>query len=170
MLQPCERCHRHVSAAEASCPFCGQPITRTPSNVRRVVAQLSRAAIFAGASACWTSAAPATTTSGGSATENRTGLGSIGGRVYQDNVPVAGIPVFLEGADGSVRETISGPDGTYNFADVPAGQYHATTRTAPTARRRYRGDEPPEKPPYQNSLYAYGPRLMAVTDKLDCRP
>lgn len=69
--------------------------------------------------------------------------GSVRGTVRSGNQPIAGIPVYLEGADGSVRETTSGPDGSYVFADVPAGKYNPTTRTVPTRRNRFEDERKP---------------------------
>jgi hypothetical protein len=55
---PCARCRRHVAALEDACPFCGT--SRTPIRRALVVkpGRLSRAAVFAGLAACYTSGPP----------------------------------------------------------------------------------------------------------------
>jgi hypothetical protein len=77
--------------------------------------------------------------------------------VYAQSKPAGGIIVYLEGADGSVRETTSAPDGSYAFPDVPAGKYIATTRTAPARRNRFAEEEDVE-PAWQT--LATGQQLM----------
>jgi hypothetical protein len=54
-LRPCPACRRHVAAHESACPFCGGRTTVIPSRAIATVSKLSRAAIFAGAAACYTS-------------------------------------------------------------------------------------------------------------------
>jgi hypothetical protein len=59
MLLPCASCRRHVDVREVACPFCGA--ARIASRPASLVAQLgraSRAAVFAGAAACWTNNPP----------------------------------------------------------------------------------------------------------------
>jgi hypothetical protein len=123
------------------------------------VARLSRAAIFASASAaCWTASAPATQQPVGNTVDNESerGRATVRGIVYLRNLPAAGIVVYLEGADGSVRQTTSAADGAYEFADVVPGKYIATTRTSPPRRGRF-NDEHME-PAWQT--VAAGQRLV----------
>jgi hypothetical protein len=59
-LIPCEECRRHVVSTAAACPFCGFPRMSTPTSSLRVqVSRLSRAAVFAGMTSCWSSSSPA---------------------------------------------------------------------------------------------------------------
>jgi hypothetical protein len=47
-LAPCPACRRHV-ADESACPFCGTPLTITPTIRPTLPGRFSRAAVFAGA-------------------------------------------------------------------------------------------------------------------------
>lgn len=55
-LVPCLACHRHVRAAERSCPFCGTGLPALAAPPRRPTARLGRAATFAFGAAALTSA------------------------------------------------------------------------------------------------------------------
>jgi hypothetical protein len=58
LLVPCSSCRRHIGETEPSCPFCATP--RTPTHRALLVhsGRFSRAAIFAGLAACYTSTTP----------------------------------------------------------------------------------------------------------------
>lgn len=57
-LGSCVACRRHIAESEVSCPFCGSP--HTPERRALLVrpGRFSRAAIFAGLAACYTSTQP----------------------------------------------------------------------------------------------------------------
>jgi len=59
-LVPCGSCRRHVSERDLACPFCGAARRSERSPARVIVGRYSRAAVFSGLSACWTSSSPAT--------------------------------------------------------------------------------------------------------------
>jgi hypothetical protein len=59
-LAPCPRCRRHIAVETVACPFCRGATQR--SGVGKLLehgARLSRAAVFGGAAACYTTTAPA---------------------------------------------------------------------------------------------------------------
>jgi hypothetical protein len=55
---PCVGCRRHVAALEDACPFCGTSRAPTRRALIMKPGRLSRAAVFAGLAACYTSASP----------------------------------------------------------------------------------------------------------------
>src|SRR5688500_11520192 len=57
-LLPCARCRRHIDSRASECPFCTAPSTRVVRSLMQAGGRLSRAAIFAGTAACWTSSQP----------------------------------------------------------------------------------------------------------------
>src|SRR5436190_23642854 len=59
-LVPCGSCRRHIVERAHACPFCGEAQRTERSTVRVVVGRYSRAAVFSGLSACWSSSSPAT--------------------------------------------------------------------------------------------------------------
>ncbi|HTL33981.1 MAG TPA: carboxypeptidase regulatory-like domain-containing protein [Kofleriaceae bacterium] len=59
-LVACSGCNRHIRVSATRCPFCGDAASRTVSRLIDLGGKLSRAAVFAGAAACYTSS-PSTT-------------------------------------------------------------------------------------------------------------
>src|SRR4051812_15055933 len=124
-LLPCAHCRRHVDSRTATCPFCAAPITRVVDRLMQAGGRLSRAAVFAGAAACYTNPAPAqhiTTPPPpppgdaaivqqqqfaqppDDATATATATGSIEGTVYAPNKqPSAGMWLTLRGPAGEQR-------------------------------------------------------------------
>jgi hypothetical protein len=48
---PCRSCARHVKQSDATCPFCGNEVSRVSISARVSVGRLSRAALFAAGAA-----------------------------------------------------------------------------------------------------------------------
>ena len=102
-LVACARCNRHVRVSAARCPFCSA--ARQPTGIGRLVdlgGRLSRAAVFAGAAACYTNP-PAT-----------------------QNPPPPPPP-----PDGDVQQQQPPPPGD-GFAKPPDGDATTTTTTTTT--------------------------------------
>jgi hypothetical protein len=106
--------------------------------------RLSRAAVFAGAAACYTNPAPAQriTTPPQPPPDNTTtqqqqfaqppddaapatGTGSIEGTLYAPNsLPMNGSWITLRGPSGGEQRAQTDADGHYRFADLPPGNYY----------------------------------------------
>lgn len=111
--------------------------------VRRVLGRISRAAVFASAAGCYTSAPPPqdpqppppppppVDTVQGDATfakpppgPTATGTASIHGYVRSGRNPISGVVVVLENLEGGAQQrAISGAAGEYEFTRLPPGRY-----------------------------------------------
>lgn len=142
-LQPCTRCHRHVRVDATACPFCAAPIHAAPrAPVRRVAGPLSRAAVFAGLTACWSSSSstPTQPPTPGSASPpdaqtadapssdivTRPGTAGVLEGVVRDkntNIPIESATVQLRDQNGLVVATNTDERGAYRFEGVAPGDY-----------------------------------------------
>lgn len=132
-LEPCAHCRRHVAAHERECPFCGAAHTAVVVRGAPLVGRLSRAAVFAGLTACW---------SGNDATQRQTpppppsdaavaevtpadSSASLSGVVTEagTQIPVANVTVELRDADGQVAATNTDDRGAYELTSVAPGDY-----------------------------------------------
>jgi hypothetical protein len=164
-LLPCAHCRRHVDSRASSCPFCATPITGTLKRLVDAGGRLSRAAVFAGAAACYTNPAPAqqittppppppdnTTTvqeqqqfaqpPDDAATATATANGTIEGTLFDANHrPENGTWLVCRGQNGGELRVQTDANGHYKFADLPPGNYeietpwHGNPNAAPPARR-----------------------------------
>jgi hypothetical protein len=125
-LVTCARCARHIDAGAEVCPFCATP-NAAPSRPSRVVGSLTRAAVFAGVTACWTghSSSPDPVLPNAQGSDTATASVVRGTLTRSDGAPAAGIAVTLAKLDGSspVQSTRSDASGTYRFENVPPGRY-----------------------------------------------
>jgi len=142
-LQPCSRCHRHVRVDAAGCPFCGAhvaAIAAAPS--RRIAGPLSRAAVFAGLTGCWSgSTTPTQPPAPGSASVpadaqtadapssdivQRPGTAGVLEGVVRDkwtNNPLPNVTVQLRDQNGLVGAVNTNERGAYRFDGVAPGDY-----------------------------------------------
>lgn len=152
-LVPCARCHRHIAADRATCPFCSVTIER-PAISRLVArsARLSRVAMLAGVTACYTGTpspsppvrgdqappvAPTPPPDDTSAKPPVTGSGVIEGRLYDRDAQrgIAGILVMARRiSDRDSHSTRTDATGSFSFANLPAGQYRVTVDHSGTSR------------------------------------
>lgn len=142
-LQVCGECRRHVVANEIACPFCGAAIERgTPTRAR--LGKVTRAAVFASLSACWSSSPAPTTPTGGGTVSNRgagsgsqtdditiptpqPGMASIGGICLDSATgqPLAGVNVeIIPGVGADKRGTKSDSRGRYAVDNLPPGDWN----------------------------------------------
>jgi hypothetical protein len=143
-LHPCASCRRHIDAGVASCPFCASPQPRHPMrSPLATVAKLSRAAVFAGAAACYTG--PTTTTTTTTPPPNPTdtsevtgsasfakppppapGRATLTGIFRIDGHPSPNTSVHLIGDSGVNATVQTDARGRYTFSDLEPGGYRLT--------------------------------------------
>lgn len=139
-LVPCAQCRRHVDTREAACPFCGASVIGGRASARTTLGRLSRAAVFAGAAACYTGSTTTTTTTtppppdpagmgggdgGGSFAKPpppHAGHALVRGIVSVDGRPAANVTVYLR-SDKRTMSITSNAHGEYVFEDLEAGEY-----------------------------------------------
>jgi hypothetical protein len=151
-LVPCGVCRRHVDSRASSCPFCATPITRSVKRLIDAGGRLSRAAVFAGAAACYTNPAPAqhiTTPPppppadaavveqqqqqqfaqppDDANTATATANGAIEGTLYDGNHQPASGTLVCRGQYGGELRVQTDANGHYRFADLPPGNYEIET-------------------------------------------
>jgi hypothetical protein len=140
-LHPCTSCRRHIDATAASCPFCESAQPRHASrSPLAVVAKLSRAAVFAGAAACYTGPTTTTTTttpppdpngSADTAAQDsfakppppQSGRASLHGVLRIDGHPSPGTSVHLLGDNGVQSTITTDAHGRFEFRDLPPSGY-----------------------------------------------
>lgn len=111
--------------------------------------RLSRAAVFAGFSACASSPPPvhhaappprppdpAIVQQFATAPAPATGKASLRGFVYRDGQPLRNVRFTASGDEGDV-ETTTGPHGEYSFVDIAPGNWTLTLDADVTAPHRY---------------------------------
>ncbi len=139
-FDPCASCRRHVAAGDRECPFCGA--ASTPSAVRTapLAGRLSRAAVFAGLTACWSSndaAQPQTPPPrpppdaqvvdaevASSSTAALSGVVTEAGT----RTPIANVTVELRDANGQVTATTTNERGAYELVTITPGDYQLVFR------------------------------------------
>lgn len=130
-LHPCTSCRRHVRADADACPFCGGPqTTRTVVSGVPAVGRISRAAVFAGLTACWTSsrstepAAPPPPPPATDAAVVTEAEPLLTGAVFEKGTQRAiyDAVVELRDANGKVAAVNTDMNGGYEL-DVPPGEY-----------------------------------------------
>lgn len=141
-LHPCTRCLRHVRVDATACPFCGEAIRRVaPAPSRRIAGPMSRAAVFAGLTACWSgSSTPAQPPTPGSAAPadaqpadasdpdivQSPGTAGVLEGVVRDkwtNNPLPNVTVQLRDQNGLVGAVNTNERGAYRFDRVAPGDY-----------------------------------------------
>lgn len=165
-LSPCAGCRRHVDTRAARCPFCATPITRVVKRLVDAGGRLSRAAVFAGAAACYTNAPPAQQINTPppppppdntqtvetqqqdqhfaqppDGTAPSTDTGSIDGAVVDaySNQPIANAAVWLQNVDGKQEQARTDANGHFKFDNLAPGNYVVSTPNA--------GGNPRQAPP-----------------------
>jgi hypothetical protein len=131
-LRPCTGCARHVGIDERACPFCGFPQLEhaRPPRISHA-GRLSRAAVFAGLSACWTASSPEAVKTGENAHEQAPATApAIGGVVrIADGGVLRGVVVQLYSGDkGLIASTTTDGRGEYAFAQLLPGKYQVGAR------------------------------------------
>lgn len=181
-LVACARCNRHIRESATRCPFCDA--VRDRHLISRVIdtgARLSRAAVFAGAAACYTSPPPPqgppppppdntvpTDTTGtgtfaqpppdGGSSTTAQALGVIDG-VARDGGMQAPIPhamITLVGT-GLQLHTTADDRGRFAFHDLPAGQYQIVLQDP--------GGNPRQPPPARIVQLAAGGTEHVILNK-----
>lgn len=132
-LHPCPRCHRHIDAREPTCPFCGVPNEARASRSTQLLGRASRAAVFAGLTACWTgpSTPPQTPIEPVKEQTARSEVPMVRGVVMNDisGLPLVGIEIELVDYSGNkVASTRTNGKGEYQFATVAPGEYFLRAR------------------------------------------
>lgn len=140
-LHPCSSCARHVAATAPVCPFCSAVLAPpAPPPTEPIVGRVSRAAVFAGLTACWTGNPPAKqppptddkqvvdkdiTKQNGDNQDTPAGPVSITGVVTDGGTrsPLANVAVELRDANGQVAATNTDDTGKYQFAEIAPGDY-----------------------------------------------
>lgn len=177
-LVPCGVCRRHVDSRAASCPFCATPITRAVKRLLDAGGRLSRAAVFAGAAACYTNPPPAqqintpppppppdnTVQQQGQhfaqppdgTTTNADQGGSIDGVVIEaaTNRPMSSTTVTLQDQDGNRQQAQTDANGHFVFNALAAGNYVVWT-DAPGGN--------PRMAPARQAVMIAGPGAIQVT-------
>lgn len=142
-LQACGQCRRHVAITEPACPFCGAALERIAR--RALIGKVTRAAVFASASAsaaCWSNSpathgdshALANHAGNGSAQADditiptpQPGMASIGG-ICRDSAtgqPLANVNVeIIPGVGADKRGTKSDARGRYAVDNLPPGDWN----------------------------------------------
>lgn len=133
-FDPCASCRRHVAAHERECPFCGAAPAAVVARSAPLAGRLSRAAVFAGLTACW---------SGNDAVQRQTPprpppidapvaevtawdtSAVLSGVVTEagTRIPVANVTVELRDANGRVAATNTDDRGAYEFVSLAPGDY-----------------------------------------------
>ena len=156
-LVPCVRCRRHVIATSDRCPFCDAPGSGVFARVIDRGGRLSRAAVFAGLAACYTSApAPKETAPpppppppNDTVVEQQqfsdpppgpTDTGGIEGSVIDasSNAPHSHAVVWLQGPDGQ-QQGRADANGKFRFDKLAPGNYVVWTNQP--------GGNPRQQPP-----------------------
>lgn len=129
LLHPCVQCRRHVADSDAACPFCDAARARPARpRARPLVGRISRAAVFAGLTACWTSSKPtaAEPAPGDPQVVDKVTPGEPGmlsGVITDGNgAPLPSATVELHDANGKVAAVNTNERGAYHF-NVPTGDY-----------------------------------------------
>ncbi len=127
---PCPSCQRHVSGADAACPFCGARTSVVSRIGSSYAARLTRAAVFAGAAACG-GAANQTTPPRPAPVEYpftlppapAQGRASLSGVVREDGHRRASVDVVLHADTGEEKRVRTNDRGEFQFLDLPPGNY-----------------------------------------------
>lgn len=150
-LHPCAGCRRHVR--DATCPFCGAAQPTLMTKLVHASGRLSRAAVFAGAAACYTNAntprqqqqlppppppdgeqfaQPPPDDHQQHVTDETVpdkavpATGSIEGQILESGRPVVGVMVQLQSRDGGQAQARTDGQGRYVFTHLRPGSYLLT--------------------------------------------
>ncbi|HUS30591.1 MAG TPA: carboxypeptidase-like regulatory domain-containing protein [Kofleriaceae bacterium] len=146
-LVACTKCNRHIRITATHCPFCSAPHTRIARSLLDAGGRLSRAAVFAGAAACYTSSPqqvqgppppppPDDTVQQAPPPDDSTfsqpppgdrqpySLGRIEGTVSArgPGLNIGGIRVFVHGQNLN-QDTTTDEGGRFRFEKLPPGTY-----------------------------------------------
>ncbi len=151
-LHPCTTCRRHVRVDARECPFCGAAqAAPSPRGAIPIVGTMSRAAVFAGLTACWTSnkgaadpppppPPPPTLPADAAVAEadpatpdvppDAPNAPILGGTVIDKfaKTPLASATVELHDAKGKVASVNADGSGRYAFGTLVAGDYQLVVR------------------------------------------